>query len=275
MSINTIHPLKWCCFPAGESGFFRAPVLLSGERDAILIDAGFTLSDGLKITQEIRNTGRKLTTIYITQSDPDYYFGLKPVTDAFPEARVIAAASTRDAILETAGQKLAVWRTLLGNNGPQTLSEIIIPEAHRSPVLSLEGHSIHIMEADALENRRWLWVPSLKAVFGGVLVFSGLHVWTADTPTPEARAAWLRALDTMAQLKPEVVVPGHMQTYSLTDASAIQWTRNWLMAFEAELARSENSAALVDALLTRYPEAGFVIALQTGAGVATGEIVWG
>lgn len=270
-----LHPLKWCCFPTGEAGFYRAPVLLSGERDAILIDAGFTMSDGMRIAQEIRNTGRKLTTIYITQSDPDYYFGLKPVTDAFPEARVIAAAATRDAILKSAGQKLVVWRALLGDNGPQTLSDIIVPDIYQSATLHLEGHAIHIMEADGLENRRWLWVPSLKAVFGGVLIFAGLHVWTADTPTPDARAAWRRALDTMAQLKPDVVVPGHMQTYSLTNVSAIEWTRNWLLAFEEELARSMNSAVLTDSLLARYPEAGFVIALQTGAGVATGEIVWG
>ena len=31
-------------FPAGERGFFRAPVLLTGASQAILVDGGFTLS---------------------------------------------------------------------------------------------------------------------------------------------------------------------------------------------------------------------------------------
>jgi hypothetical protein len=39
--------------------------------------------------------------------------------------------------------------------------------------------------------------PSLNAVFGGVLIFSGLHVWTADTPTPP-RAAWVKNLEAIA-----------------------------------------------------------------------------
>jgi hypothetical protein len=37
----------------------------------------------------------------------------------------------------------------------------------------LEGNTIEIVKAQGLENRRYLWVPSLNAVFGGVLIFSG------------------------------------------------------------------------------------------------------
>src|SRR5664279_2586524 len=74
MAANT--PLTWRHFPAGEHGFFRAPVLISGARDAVLIDGGFTLSDGKALADAIKSSGKKLTTIYISQSDPDYYFGL-------------------------------------------------------------------------------------------------------------------------------------------------------------------------------------------------------
>lgn len=34
--------LNWTHFPAGGNGFFRAPVLLSGPSEALLIDGGFT-----------------------------------------------------------------------------------------------------------------------------------------------------------------------------------------------------------------------------------------
>ena len=38
--------LTWKHFPAGANGFFRAPVLVSGPTEALLIDGGFSFSDG-------------------------------------------------------------------------------------------------------------------------------------------------------------------------------------------------------------------------------------
>lgn len=61
--------LAWKHFPAGQNGFFRAPVLVSGPSEAVLIDGGFTLSDGKAVADAIKATGKKLTTIYISQSD--------------------------------------------------------------------------------------------------------------------------------------------------------------------------------------------------------------
>ncbi|MEG1042983.1 MAG: MBL fold metallo-hydrolase, partial [Pseudomonas sp.] len=120
-----------------------------------------------------------------------------------------------------------------------------------------------------------LWVPSLNAVFGGVLIFSGLHVWTADTPTPAARAAWIKNLDAIAARQPTVVVPGHMAAQAALDVSAVHYTREYLLAFEQELARAANSEALIAAMTQRYPNAGLAAALQIGAKVAKGEMKWG
>ncbi|WP_406451245.1 hypothetical protein OH768_07340 [Streptomyces sp. NBC_01622] len=35
---------------------------------------------------------------------------------------------------------------------------------------------------------------------GGVLLFAGLHMWTADTPTPRERHAWAVTLAEMERL---------------------------------------------------------------------------
>lgn len=267
--------LSWRHFPAGEHGFFRAPVLLSGAREAVLIDAGFTLSDGQAVAEAIKGSGKQLTTIYISQSDPDYYFGLAPIKAAFPAARVIAAPATVAAIQGNVEKKLATWSPQLKDNGPQTLSDIVMPEAFDGHALELEGHAIEIVDADGLANRRYLWLPSLQAIFGGVLVFSGVHVWTADTSGAEGRAAWVRTLDAMLTRSPSVVVPGHMTLAAMTDASAIHYTRNYLLAFEQELAKAADSAALIAAMTARYPDAGMGVALQIGAKVAKGEMEWG
>lgn len=272
---STSGTLSWKHFPAGEQGFYRAPVLVTGPTEAVLIDGGFTLSDGRAVAEAIRSTGKRLTTIYISQSDPDYYFSLGPIKSAFPQARVIAAAATVDAINATVSKKLAVWGPQLKDNGPQSLTDVVIPTVSDEKTLTVDGQVIEIVDAQGLVNRRYLWVPSLAAVFGGVLVFSGVHVWTADTNSADQRAAWLANLDLIQRRKPAIVVPGHMTPEIATDLSGIEHTRHWLTAFEVELAKAKDSASLNAAMKSRFPGLGMIVALDIGAKVATGEMKWG
>lgn len=268
-------PLRWQHFLADEQGFSRAPVLLSGQRDAVLIDGGFTLSDGKALADAIRTSGKRLTTIYVSQSDPDYYFGLAPVRAAFPQARVLAASDTLRAIHANVEKKLATWGPQLKDNGPQKLADVVMPQAFDGPSLELEGHRIEIVPADGLPNRRYLWVPSLQAIFGGVMVFSGLHVWTADTPTPASRSAWAHTLDQMLARQPAIVVPGHMAQGAPMGAAALTYTRDYLHTFEREAAKAPDSKALIAAMQQRYPHMGSPMSLELSAKVAKGEMQWG
>jgi glyoxylase-like metal-dependent hydrolase (beta-lactamase superfamily II) len=267
--------LSWKHIPAGDRGFFRAPVLLTGPSEALLIDGGFTYSDGRAVVEAIKTSGKTLTAIYVSQSDPDYYFSLKPVKEAFPDARVIAASATVEAIRGNVEKKLSVWGPQLKENGPQTLADVVMPEVFDGKTLSVDGETVEIVDAEGLANRRYLWIPSLQAVFGGVLVFSSVHVWIADTPAKEQRAAWIANLDRIAARKPAVVVPGHMAPDTPTDLSGVNHTKTYLAAFEEELARATDSAALIAAMRARYPNLGMGVALDIGAKVAKGEMKWG
>ena len=273
--MNQTSKLTWKHFPAGQNGFFRAPVLLSGPTEAVLIDGGFTYPDGRALAEAIKATGKKLTTIYISQSDPDYYFSLKPVREAFPAAKVIAASATLSAIKGNVEKKLAVWGPQLKENGPQVLADIVLPEAFDGPSLMVDGETVEIVTAEGLSNRRYLWVPSLSAVFGGVMIFSGAHVWTADTQTKELRAAWVANLDKIAARKPVVVVPGHMTPEAATDLSAVAHTKAYLIAFEEELAKAKDAATLKAAMEARFPGLGMGVALDIGSKVAKNEMKWG
>lgn len=237
---NAAGGLSWKHVPAGQNGFFRAPVLISGPSEAVLIDGGFTFPDGRAVVEMIKASGKKLTTIYISQSDPDYYFSLKPIKEAFPDARVIAASETLAAITASVEKKLAVWGPQLKENGPQTLADIVMPKAFDGKTLTVDGQTIEIVNADGLANRRYLFVPSLNAVFGGVMVFAGVHVWTADTATKELRAAWIANLDKIAARKPTIVVPGHMAPEAAIDLSAVAHTKTYLIAFEEEIAKAKD-----------------------------------
>lgn len=267
--------LAWTFFQAGEAGFRRTPVLLTGEKDAILIDGGFTLSDGKTVADAIKATGKRLTTIYVSCNDPDYYFGLRPVVDAFPDAKVIAKPVTVAAIKGNVEAKLGVWGPQLKENGPQTLADVVIPEASDATSLDLEGNAIDIIEVLDMHDRRYLFVPALEAVFGGVLVDSGNHVWMADTATAELRSAWIRALDGIAARAPKIVVPGHQVEGAAQGLAAVTFTRDYLVAFETEMGRTQNSAELIAAMTKLYPDLADASSLELGAKVAKGEMKWG
>ncbi|MFB8342955.1 MBL fold metallo-hydrolase [Brucella cytisi] len=274
MAQEKAAPLQWQYFQADENGFNRTPVLLTGDKEAILLDGGFTLSDGKAVAEKIKETGKKLTAIYVSQSDPDYYFSLGPIKAAFPDARIIAAPETVDAIKGNIEAKLKVWGPQLKDNGPQKLSDVVIPEASDVKALELEGNEIEIVPAKGMTNRRYLWVPSLKAVFGGVLTTAGEHVWLADTPDLSQREAWIRNLDTIAARNPEVVVPAHMKPGSATDVSAIKFTRDYIAAFDEEAAKAKDSGELIAAMKKRYPDLGGESSLELGAKVIKGEMKW-
>jgi glyoxylase-like metal-dependent hydrolase (beta-lactamase superfamily II) len=141
--------------------------------------------------------------------------------------------------------------------------------------IMLEDQTLEIRGLDdSLPHRSYVWIPSLKAIVGGVNVFGGLHVWTADTQTAQERADWSGKLDALAALQPTTVVPGHMLSGQKQDASQLAYTRSYLTRFESELAKAPNSPALIESMKAAYPEAGLTVALEIGAKVNKGEMKW-
>lgn len=256
-------------FPAGSKN--KTATLVSGESEAMLVDAGFTRADGHRIAAEILDSGKTLTTVFISHGDPDFYFGAEVLADSFPDATFVATPPVIEHIEHSYEGKLKAWAAL-GANLPTRLVDL-------QPLtgdLTLEGHGFQLKGgAEALPDRHYLWQAEQRAVLGGVLLFQHEHVWVADTPTQEDRAAWIAVLDEMAALDPELVVPGHRMPGTPPDTSAISATRDYLVAFEEELGNAADGAALTEALLKRYPDHGMQIAAQIGAKVATGEMTWG
>ncbi|MDL5030337.1 MBL fold metallo-hydrolase [Pelomonas sp. APW6] len=265
-------PLELQVINHGAGSFHVNSVLVKGARDAILLDAGFTRADALRVAAAVLDSGRTLRTIYVSAADPDYYFGLEVLRQEFPQARIVAAAPTLKKIQALLPTKLQVWGPRLGGNAPR---QPVLPDVLEGTTLQLEGRSLEVRGLeDALPHRSYVWIPSIRAIVGGVNVFGQLHVWTADTPTPAERAAWVAKLDAMAALKPAFVVPGHMLAGAPQDASAIAGTRDYLLRFEQELPRAADAAALIGTMKSAYPQAGLGIALDIGAKVNKGEMKW-
>ncbi|MBP6564452.1 MAG: MBL fold metallo-hydrolase [Burkholderiales bacterium] len=257
----------------GDAGSFHVnAVLVSGRADAVLIDTGFTRADAHRIAAMVLDSRKTLKTIYVSQADPDFYFGAGVLKTVFPEATLIASAPTVKKIQATLPAKLQVWGPRLGANAP---TDVPVPDVMTGNTIMLEGQTLEIRGLDdSLPHRSYVWIPSLKAIVGGVNVFAGLHVWTADTQSAQVRADWRRKLDAMAALQPATVVPGHMLPGQRQDASQLVHTQSYLTRFESELAKARDSAALIEAMKSAYPAAGLMVALEIGAKVNKGEMKW-
>ena len=68
--------------------------LIYGERDAVLVDTFLSVQHSKELLDWVAESGKNLTTIYVTHAHGDHFFGLKLLLDRFPNARAFATASS-------------------------------------------------------------------------------------------------------------------------------------------------------------------------------------
>ena len=259
-------------YNASENSFGVASVIVSGKTDAVLIDAQFTLADAEKVAQQIKSSGKKLTAIYVSFGDPDFYFGLEVFKKYFPEVTVYASPATVEYIKASAQKKLDVWG---GQLGKAITSNVVLPQVLKGNSIELEGEQLQVIGLEEFPFKTFVWLPSAKAVVVGINVFgTTFHLWMADAQTTEARKQWISVLDKIEALHPAIVVPAHANSASPLDVSAVKHTKSYIQFYEEALKINKTSAALVAALKAKYPAQTFDIALQLGAKVNTGEMKW-
>lgn len=64
--------LTYSVHTAGDTGLNKSSVLVTGEREALLVDGQFTLAEQHQILAFIIDSGKKPTTVVGTTADPDY-----------------------------------------------------------------------------------------------------------------------------------------------------------------------------------------------------------
>lgn len=267
------QPLHTQVYNPGEQGIFQvSSVLVTGQRDAVLIDAQFSTVDAAKLVELIKSSGKRLTTIYISHGDPDFYFGLETLKAAFPEAKIVATPQTVAYIRKTYEGKLAHWSKPLGVGAP---TSVIVPEPLQGHRIELEGQTLQIVGLDGpTPNRTFVWIPSIRTVAGGIPVFAGQHVWMADTQTPQSHADWLATLDRIVALQPQTVIPGHFAPGAPQTVADVRFTADYIRAYDEEAAKAKNSAGLIAAMEKRYPNLPGTASLQLSAKVSMGEMQW-
>lgn len=148
-----------------------------------------------------------------------------------------------------------------------------MPQVLEGHSLSLEGQQLQVIGLDGPQpDRSFVWIPSLKAVVGGVVVAENIHVWMADTQSAQSHQDWLATLQRIEDLKPRTVIPGHY--LGTPSVKSVAFTADYIQAFDAETAKAKDSAALIAAMKQRYPTLADESSLELSAKVAKGEMKW-
>lgn len=243
----------------GAMGYDVNSTMISGDKDMLVIDPQFTLSQAHRLAAEILESKKNLTTIYITHAHPDHLFGLAVLHQAFPSARIVALPATVNSAKGAWPARQKFWFPTYGNNIPGP--DPVLPEALSTPTLTLEGEQFPItggVQGDGPGNS-FVYIPSLKAVVAGDTVFDRVYF---GVPKDKSREDWMKTLDQISALKPAILIPGHQGPGAKHDMSAIAFMKKYIADWDANVARSKTPAEMRARVLKQYPGLGMEFTLN-------------
>jgi glyoxylase-like metal-dependent hydrolase (beta-lactamase superfamily II) len=243
----------------GATGYDVNSTMISGEKDMLVIDPQFTLSNAHRLAAEILESKKNLTTIYVTHPHPDHLFGLAVLKQAFPNAKIVALPATAAAAKRAWPARQKFWFPTYGNNIPGP--DPVLPEELATPVLTLEGEQFPItggVQGDGPGNS-FVYIPSLKAVVAGDTVFDRVYF---GVPRDKAREDWMKTLDQISALHPAILIPGHEGPGARHDLSAIAFMKKYIADWDKNVAASKNPAEMRKKVLREYPGLGMEFTLN-------------
>ena len=244
----------------GQIGYDVNSTLVIGEKEILLIDPQFSLSEAHKLAAEILESKKRLATIYSTHAHPDHLFGLAVLKQAFPEAKVVALPATVTAAKTGWPARQKFWFPTYGTNIPGP--DPVLPEELASPVLMLEGEPFPVtggvQGADGPGNS-FVYIPSLKAVVTGDIVFDQVYF---GVPRDAARENWMKTVSQIAALNPSIVIPGHEGPAATHDMRAIEWMKKYMVDWDANVAKSKTPTEMRANVLAQYPLLGMEFTLN-------------
>jgi glyoxylase-like metal-dependent hydrolase (beta-lactamase superfamily II) len=240
-----------------EDGFEVASVIVMGKKDAVLLDAQWTLSNAHRVISEILATGKNLTTIYLSHAHPDHYFGAGVIAQAFPNAKVVAIPSEADMMNTQFFGKIEHWESIIGAQNVCRVSAKI--ESLKENYFELEGQRLEII-SKVMGDMRYntmVWIPSSKTLYGSDVLFNQAHPFTCEC-TKEERAQWIADVDKIETMGAEVIIPGHQKPGCQFDKSSLDFTREYIRATEEELVKTDSVGEFYYAMANRFPDANLV-----------------
>jgi glyoxylase-like metal-dependent hydrolase (beta-lactamase superfamily II) len=238
--------------------------LISGERDAVLVDTPITVEQARALTNWIAARGKNLTTIYATHGHGDHFFGTSTVLERFPGARFVARPEVIQIMRQQASPETLA--TYWNPRFPGQISNpIAIAEELTGNVIKLEGHDLVSVPLGFTDtaSTTCLHVPSVGLIAAGDAAYNGVHLHLSESPDQQKRQEWIAALDKMESLKPRAVIAGHKRVGNDDRPGILGETRKYISDFERLAMQTTTARDLYDQMLKLYPEWGNRGALWT------------
>jgi glyoxylase-like metal-dependent hydrolase (beta-lactamase superfamily II) len=240
--------------------------LITGERDAVLVDALMTVDEADDLVAWIRGTGKRLRAVVVTQGQADHFFGLGQVLRAFPGAVATAVAGVAEqAQVHTRPALRSRWETLFPGRLPPTVTA---PTPAPAGAIDLEGHALQLFDLGEVGGRPTsvVSVRDLDTLVGGDLVYNRVHPWLVGTD-PASRRRWWRSLDVVEALRPSWLVAGHRHPEAVSDAAGPQVAdlRRYLEDVDVVLGMSADPTSFVATMTDRWPDHGNRSTLEASA----------
>ena len=250
----------------------NSSTLISGRRDAVLVDTFLTVAQARALADEVEATGKRLTAIYITHAHGDHFLGLKVLLDRFPGARALATSEVAAGMRQQATpEKLdGRWRKLFPG---QIVDDVAFADAMDGDTIELEGQplvAVKLGHTDT-DGSTCLHVPSIGLVAAGDAVYNGIHPFLIES-NRRTRLEWIAVLDRLEALKPAHVVAGHKVPANDDDPRCIAQTRQYIRDFIRLNDETGTPRELYDRMLALYPDRANPGSLWSSAQAAKKEV---
>lgn len=193
IGVAQAKPLDYKVIPTSPVSMVANVTLITGEKDAVLVDVPFARSDAMRVAAEVLDSGKTLKAIIITHDHPDHFFGLDVLQDAFPEAKIIANPVAAKDMARSIPIKFKRWSGQLGTNAPR---RPVQPVAMTGDSFDLEGHKLQVMgpmQGDHVHSTV-VWDEETRTLIAGDILYNGVYVWLGEHG-PAQYDAWLKVLD--------------------------------------------------------------------------------
>jgi len=236
----------------------RTSTLIAGDRDAMLVDAFLTKSEGEDLAEWVSRSGKSPSTVFITHGHGDHFFGAGPTLAAYPDAQLVTLSPqvASEAGGQVGPEGMAVWNGWFAGQFDENPA---VPAALTSGELEIEGHPVHLSVAGLADGvlGAIVHVPDIATVCSGDVLYNNIHMWLWNS-TPDSRAAWLASIDAVASLRPETIITGHKDPAAPDDNAAriLDQSRHYLEDFDQAVARAGSAAQVIDAMMAKYAAYG-------------------
>jgi glyoxylase-like metal-dependent hydrolase (beta-lactamase superfamily II) len=130
----------------------------------------------------------------------------------------------------------------------------VLPQALDVDGLLLEGHELKIVEMGHTDTNDTtvLWLPDIRLVVAGDVVYNETHMYLAES-SHDSRREWITSLEAVKALDPLTVIAGHKFPGRADDPMTIDDSISYLSDFIDAESSTSTARELYDAVLARHP----------------------